>query len=426
MATTNKAIPIQTIGSPSIGNVLGRSNGSNRPFSELGNITTGDPRAGKNRGSQSNISKKGNTKKSTNTDPTIDKEIVNLWVRNCKSGQIVQDKYSIQTADAINAGTDTSGSFSNTFNINLVSGPEAVAGILAKVKAAVGIANQVKGVFSGNGTLLDKLKSMGGLTTSACSSLNIPQGSDLYNKLNAASNIVVTVAGTARNLKDADWSNLSTVGNILNQYTKDNELFKIKDLGAEGAFAASLINECTKNNIPNSFPKIAETLGDKTTIMNILGDILPGMVSSADMKNIKDIVDFVGSSEIKSLFPGLVDSLSKNYKKNYFDGGDTASGRYKLVNEVLDKVDDNWYQTSREDDTILSVEKIINGSDDFIDMYALGTQINVDTLGDKKLLAIVSKFKPTSVMDEIKKYFPNTMVAMNTVTVNQGNEDLLL
>lgn len=361
------------------------------------------------------------------TNTTIDKDKSNFWIRTADNKTITLDVYGLDgSKSTLNSGSDIlGGGFSNTFDIKIASALGQAGGILGKLKTAVGIAAKAKAIYEGKGDILDKLKNVGGLTQTVLTGLNIPKGSDLYNKIVAGTNIIVKGADTVRKIKNTDWGNIQSVSKLVSEYTKDNDLFKVSDLGAEAAFCATLVNECVKNGFPDSFEKIANVVGNSTVIKNALGDILPITMSMSDLDNLGSIVKFVGGPEMRSLFPGLSESFTSMYKRSFFDDSND-SNRFLKYHGVMDNYDTDWYLTYRGQEKILSVEKIIVGSQEFKDMYRVGSQTNFGGNNDKTLLILSTVFGKTTVMNELKRNFPNTLVKVNTMKVNRGNEDLVV
>ena len=372
------------------------------------------------------LGKQANNKQPTNQ--TIDKKAANVWVRRGDSKAIAIDVYKdVQGPQPLNAGTDGSGIFSNTFDIAFASGLGKFGGILDKIKSATSMAAAAKNVFKGEGSLIDKLSNISGLSKSVMAGLNIKEGSDLFNQITAGTNMVVQGATAINRVKSTDWKNLDSVAGLVNEFTKDNTLFNIRDLGAEGAFAATIINECTRNGFPDSFSEVSK-LFDSKVIKGALEEMLPVTMAMSDLVNLNGMLDMFGGEEMKSLFPNLIEDMTSSWNREWFSSSSDTT-RYSDFSRAVDKFDDSWWRTPREAETedILSVAKIINGSDAFKDMYTTGnvTLLGSDVGNDKRLLTIVNSFKPTTVMDELKKHYPYTAISNNTLSVGTSNRDLL-
>lgn len=372
-------------------------------------------------------SKQGGAKqKPTNTSS---KNVDNFWVRNGGSAQVTVDVYAgVQGIEPINGGTDQAGGngFSNTFNLGLGGSGfgSSLSGIMSTLKSGVNIASSVKGVFDGNGSFLDKIGGMTGISKSVLSNLNISPDSDLYKQIVAGTNIVVKVAQTGRKLENVDWGNLNSIAGVLSEYTKDNDLFKISDLGVQGQFAAKIINEAVKNGIPDSFEKVASTFSNSEVLKGVLGDILPTVFSTADMNNLKGIVDWVGGEEMRSLFPGLVEEFSSLYKRNWWEDWEDDRSRYSEINGVLDSYDKDWWKTDRDESKIVSTEKLMYGSGEFGEVWRTGMQEEVSKEPGKKLLLLSQVFPATTVTQELRRHFPHVLIQENVVRVSHDDVGL--
>lgn len=362
----------------------------------------------------------GKSGKPTNTKRS---ETDNFWIRSGGEKQTTVDIYKgqIEGINPINSGSDKAGGggFSNTFKIGGGS-LGSFGGLLGSLKSAVNIASTAKGIFNGNGNFLDKIGGITGLSKSVLTNLNIPEDSDLFKQIVSGTNIVVQVAEHGRKLQNVDWGNLQSIAGVIAEYTGDNGLFKISDLGVEGQFAARLINEAVKNGIPDSFEKIAGAIGRSEVLKGVLGDILPTIISQSDLNNLKGVLDLLGSDEVKALFPGVVEEFSSLYKRQWWDDS-SDKDRYKEFNSVMKQYDSEWWKTKRKDGKILSTEKIMHGSAVFKDVYYLGLQ--EETEKDMKLLAIFKVMRPTTVEGEIRKHFPRVLVRPNVVMAK--DEDLI-
>lgn len=388
-------------------------------------LNSSSPTVKRNTGSLSSNTTSANT---TGTNTVINKEVPNFWVDRGDGKPIAVDVYKdVKGAEALNAGGDSDGGFANRLDTSLAKSLKGAMGILGKVKSAVGIAATAKSIFSGNGSLLEKIGNISGLSKAVMSGLNIPEGSELYNQLTAATNVVVTVSGTARKLENVDWGNIQSVAGVLSEYTKDNDLFKISDLGVEGAFAATIINEAVRNGFPDSFEKVANTIGNSAVLKGVLGDILPTVMASSDLNNLKGMIDFMGGQEMNALFPGVVEDFTKGYKRTWWDEKESDLSRYQDFNNTMNALDTKWWLTDRATETIATVERIVYGSTEFLEVFTAGSQLTPvtdETSKNKRLLSIVSTVKAKTVEEKLKEHFPHVLFKNNSVTVPDINKDL--
>lgn len=361
------------------------------------------------------------TKKSN----TIDKEASNFWVRRGDGDPIAVDVYKgVKGVEALNLGGEA-GKFLNTFNLDVSKALSSSSGLLSSITSKLGDFNQIQSVFKSNGNILDKLGSVSGLTRGVLSNLNIPKDSTLFKDILNSKDMIVSIAEKGRLIKDVDWGNISSIANVVSEFTGTKDLFKITDLGAQGAFASELLNECIKNGFPNSFEKIAGAIGNTTLVKSIVSDVLPSIISTSDLSNLKGIVNFFSKGELNSLFPGLVDNVSRFYKRNWFDFDTDDVTRFGQFNDTMDSLDDNWWRTYRATTQISSVERIINGSDAFKNMYHTGLQVNNKSAKDRATLAVIKVVRPTTVMRELRKHFPDTVIKDNTILNKTEDLDLL-
>ena len=358
------------------------------------------------------------------SNAVINKDAPNLWVRRGDSNTVTIDIYKdIKGADALNAGTDSDGVFSNTVDLGLAKGVSKGMGILGKVKQATGMAYKIQSIFKGGGNVFDKIGGLTGLSKDLTGALNIQEGTELYRAIQEGSNIISKGSGVAAKVKNTDWSNLDSIAGFANAVSGDNELFKITDLSAQGKIFASVVNEMTKNGFPDSFSEIAKGL-ESDVVKNMLGDVFPVTMALGDLGNLSGMVDYFGGPEINSLFPSIASDFSKGYDRQWWSGEEDDYSRYTQFNTVMDKVDPVWYKTDRAADTIFSLEKLSNASNTFKDMYYLGNQMVSDS-DSKKLLGILKYVDTNGVLKVLAKDFPKTLITSNSVTVHDDNTDLI-
>ena len=400
-------------------------------FFLLGVIMAKNPRAGTvNKTTKTTTNKSTSNAKPTNT--TVAKDAPNFWVRRGDGKAITIDVYKdVKGIDALNAGSDSdSNKFSNKLDLSLAKGLKGGLSILDKVKRGAAIVAGVRGVLQGGGSPLDKLANISGLSKTVLTNLNIPEDSDIFKKITTATSTVVTLANTGKRIQCVDWGNIQSVSKLLADYTKDNDLFKISDLGAEAAFAATIIHEGVKNGFPNSFKAVADTISNSAVLKSVIGDLLPITTAVADLYNLKDMINYF-DGEFQTMFPNVLGDLSRQYRKDWFSDDDDKTTYGNFI-DVANVYTTEWWLTDRGKGKILNGDVLTIASDDFRNMFNNGMQANRITdieriLGktqadkqvalDYKLLAITKVFPRSTVNQELKKHFPKTLIEHHSVIV---------
>lgn len=365
-------------------------------------------------------SKGNNASKPTNT--SVNRDTPNFFVQRGDGKPIVVDQYKdIKGAKVLNNNeTDKATTFNTDLGKALTKGND----LLKKVQKVVGVAAKVKSAFKGGGNVLDKLAGVSGLSKDLLSGFGVQPGSPLYTVVTNGENIVVKGAQAANRVRSTDWHNADSIAKLINHFSGNNELFKIKDLGAQAGFVASVVNEATKNGFPNSFAEVTKLL-ENDVVRRAVNDILPVSISMSDLKNIKSIVDTMGSAEMKSLFPGLVEEVNKNWNKQWLSDDaskDSDDKYYSDIKSTYKAYDEKWYLTDRKNEEILSVEKLLGASDNFTETFTNGLSNDSTATKDEKLLLLAKHFSPTTVLADLQKRFPKTVIKTNTFNVDtQGS-----
>lgn len=379
---------------------------------------------GKVAGAAAGKAKKALGGKATNNE--INKDTPNLWVRRGDGKPITVDVYNgVKSSDPLTSGGDAGGKFSNTFDLGLAKYVAKGAGYLNTIRKGIGFVSKAQSIFKGQGSLLDKVVGITGMSKDAASLLNISPDSTLYKNIMEGANVITKGSQFVGRAAKTDWKNLDSIAGFANSLSKDNELFKIKDLGASAQLFAGVVNEMTKNGFPDSFSKIAGAIGDSTVINGMLKEVLPVTMAMSDIKNLKGIADYIKGPEMNSLFPGVVKSFSKQYDKKWFSEKDQHNVLvYKEITAVYDKINPDWYHTQRGEDKIFSLEEVIGGSKTFKNIFIIGSQM-AQSSDDKKMMALLNVFKESPVMVTLNKDFPKTHVKNNSISINNVNSDLI-
>ena len=78
--------------------------------------------------------------------------------------------------------------------------------------------------------------------------------------------------------------------------------------------------------------------------------------------------------------------------------------------------------TDRKNEEILSVEKLLGASDSFTETFTNGLTNDSTATKDEKLLLLAKHFSPTTVLADLQKRFPKTVIKTNTFNVDtQGS-----
>ena len=354
----------------------------------------------------------------TPTNTSVNKDTPNFFVQRGDGKPVVVDQYKdIKGAKVLNNNeTDAA----NTFNTQLGKALTKGNDLLKKVQKVVGVAAKAKSAFKGGGNVLDKLSGISGLSKDLLSGFGVQPGSPLYTAVINGENIVVKGAQAANRVRSTDWHNVDSIAKLLNHFSGDNELFKIKDLGAQAGFVATAVNEATKNGFPNSFAEVTKLL-ENDVVRRAVNDILPVSIEMSDLKNIKSIVDTMGSAEMRSLFPGLVEQVSHGWEKQWLDSDaskDNDSKYYSDMKDTFKAYDEKWYLTDRKEAEIPNLEKLLGASDSFTETFINGLTNDASASKDEKLLLLAKHFNPTTVLGELQKRFPKTVVKTNTFTLD--------
>lgn len=361
----------------------------------------------------------------------------NFWVAGADDKLKTKDVYQLAGTLAINAIEN----YANSIDPSIAEAIRGGRAMADKLKSALNTVNDVKKILNSSNAAERLLALAPQLKSTLKSTTGIEISDALIGQVQAAGSLMVGAGNAYRQVKATDFSNAHAVGKLLNEYTKDNALYKISDLGATAELTAGLINIATKNGIPNSLEALTANIIDTGLVRQIASRTIPDTVLMCDLMGISTIVDRLGEQAISDLMPNALSSVFKNWAGGNFcarstsDGASYSDTKTKVATfleliAVLDKADPNWRWHTRKyinaqnqvsTERVISVVTATEQSGDMEELLMTGVRAAAKTDLTTKMLALSTVFKGYTVAGELAKHFPKT-VTRNAV-VSTSNTD---
>lgn len=216
-------------------------------------------------------------------------------------------------------------------------------------------------------------------------------------------------------VKTANLNDQRQVANLLNRYSTDKALFDFKDMGADVALGARLVNDATRYGIPNSFSTVVSTFDNSKAIQGLANASLPAGITYSDFKLVEDINRTLGDAAVLSSNPNIVRQFSEAYNRPWNSPAGQDRNNYNNVIGMYKQVDPGWNTSTRVTSdgpqTVVDFSKLNTGSAEFISMVESGAQsLPKDVPLEERLLAMMRHMPARTVRSDIARHWPDVVV----------------
>lgn len=340
----------------------------------------------------------------------------NLWQSTADDKLANDDVYKSKGDGVVNSVK----SLTDIVDVDLVSALRGGRSMAAALPAVTKLVGKGKVAFDQK-TLLERVVASSSAVASTMKSLSsnkVLQG-DILKQVKDTNSLIAKVGNLSTRIKSTDFSKMASVGQLLNAYTQNNELFKYDDIDGQVGLVAGIVNECTKQKVPGSLKELTKTITRTDVLKRVFDRCLDNVCQSGDATSLAYVGERMGNKSTYQLNPTILDDFGKQYTK---PEQCTMEDQDRIYNEVMNaysSVDTDWYKGVRNTDAgiepVISLQSLTVASDDFKDVVASGAKLKpVGT--DENLLLLGTQLKATSVDKELKKSFPYTVVNSNTVS----------
>ena len=325
---------------------------------------------------------------------------------------------------ALNEFTD----FLTAFNTDLADLMSGAKGVLDFTKTAISKIKDVKQKID-NKDWMGMLSSVTGGSLPLLKQMGVD--ANIIEKMKDIDNIVVKAGQAYKRIENTDWKDVNSVLGLVGHFTKDNELFRLDNFGAEVSSMLEAINVLSSKGIPNVLSTFAEFSNLKNNYHSLLGlsrHAYTYAQRDTNLDLLKEIVDILGKETLVTIDGFLLERFLQNFKVPAYIKKDHAAYE-AFFNSFLvtyGAVSSTWLFTP--DDTVLTHEAL-NGvtfskaSKDFFEMInyfaKLPFSLNLADLGDTDAENIPFVFlmqgtNQTSIYSIVKETLPTATWVSNT------------
>lgn len=286
------------------------------------------------------------------------------------------------------------------------------------------IANVAQGLITINkDNLISRIGSLSNSINSAFKSLpNDLKDSVLGAAGDGTGKALVTLAGVATAVSRTNFTNLQSVGQLINGIAGNSNLIKIDDKDSFAGLLVGTIKEATRYGIPNSVGAILSTVGDSDTLSRVIAGIMPDVIRTSDVRSLFSLADSANKHMVPLINRYLVDDFSKNYRSGFGYAPNELLVEYQMMMDAFKNLDGLWDIKMRyfDDDTseeVLDLTRVLAASSDFQEVMKASLKVSADPRD--KFFALASIFQQTNVYQEVKNLLPLSVLTVNNKSVSE-------
>jgi len=393
----------------------------------------------------SNLLSSGSNNKNSADSEKVPNFVNNLWVGGADDKLATKDVYNGPEKDVISNALpkpttfdSLKNNFSNglkTLSAAVKSAASTIRSVRNTVKTVTGAVSAIKGVASaitsGNGNIMERALGANKALGNALNAVGVTLEPSTLETLGEVATMTAKVGTVYRSVSTTNFKNVNAVGNLLKTYTGDNEVFKLADLGADTAKACAVINACVKNGVPNSIPSVLNLLGPNSPINQVVGGTLPTVISAGDIEALNDLNKALNNDELRKICPNVIEDISKYYNKPFFSDSIDRNSRYSSTLSTFSSVNQNWCRSTVGGSDTIDISTLLRSSPDFKELIKYGSMnLMAEDVkrftDDDRLLGFITMFQPTTVLAELRKQFPMTVINNNVANQNSVTNPLYL
>jgi hypothetical protein len=249
---------------------------------------------------------------------------------------------------------------------------------------------------------------------------------------NASSPQQVTINGVSTTVQTASYSDIAQVAAIINNFTGVQSVAINSDQQAFASIISGIVQICANLGLPNSFAAIASQITDNTILALAVSLCLQSALAAGDLQSIASMANKLTPSVVISANPTLIQTYVSNFTTNYYQmlGYDTSQAKNTLayIVSLLEQIDPNWNQDTRDGETIINVNQWMGASPTFIHLvsnaakqseedHSTSEESSGEVFDQTNALAYLfaAQFGSYSVIEQLEITYP-----MVTLTTNEA------
>ena len=209
----------------------------------------------------------------------------------------------------------------------------------------------------------------------------------------------------------ANVTEVRALGNFINQYT-GTKIFSSSDKGALGGLLGSVVGKASDLGVTGVFTNLTKTITDNGLISKIVKVALPLAAKNSDFKLLREMSSSPAGRLINVFSPGFTSNMSRMYSQTSYSGRNTFN-TYDDMLTSFSNINDQWDMLQRgEDNVALNLVSLLGGSKDFQRLLLAGVSYyaNKPETKSKREYALATIYKKRTVYEDIKRYFPTTVI----------------
>lgn len=236
--------------------------------------------------------------------------------------------------------------------------------------------------------------------------------------------LYASVNGVIQRVASTSFTDINSVGRLINAYTGKNDLFSLEDMDGQVGMIAGIVNEATRFGIPNSFAGLTSQITNTEIVRRVADRVLPDVVASGDTLSLKAIGETMGARGTLSLNPNVIGDFSGKYVTPYMSTVTDTRAAFRNIFDAYEAVDDSWKMKDRAGTSVVNLNQILSGSKDFISVVSDGAKALGQ--GNEKLFALANVVRRVDVEDDLKRRFPATVWKNNSTLANPIRDPMAL
>lgn len=216
-----------------------------------------------------------------------------------------------------------------------------------------GLKDRLKDVLSGSNAAVDRLGDS--ITKTATGAV---QGATqaLMDRFSG------TIDSAVSNFSTKNISDARGLFNSINELTRNPDMAKLMDLGAETRLLTGVFKEAIDLRVPKAIEVLID--GDTVAIKQALKNITSNAMESGDMVTAKLLADKLGSNQILALEPRAVEKLLSGFTLPQGTKQNELSDLGVTLKSTLVSINQKWNITSRAGGNIFNLEAMTSMSED--------------------------------------------------------------
>lgn len=339
----------------------------------------------------------------------------NVWVVSADNKLQVTDAYSIKADNIINSIAN----FKDKLRLDENLLGQLIGGIaMAKsMKDTFDAAKDIKDKLS-SGSIKDRLTTALPLLGPVLKKSGIPFADEFEKNISTYGQMAVKAGDQIKNIQEGNYNAALDIANVAAAYTGKKDVFELIDPNGQMSLCTTVMKECLKTGVPNSWEALAGNLVDSSLGPQLGAMMLPEVVKYTGTDMLESIAKVSGIRNVLAIYPNVLEDYSKNFFTSLGRDLDERNKpkEYQDIMNAYSKVDDTWWLTPRANTPVFNLLPIGSGSDAFKDVVNTGLQES--SKADEKYYVLGLMFEPTTVKERLEQDFPMTHYALQSQSTN--------